>query len=380
MQTPATEYRKPQQTAQNSRGFGGFQLDFLNEIDDNQDIEEAAVLVTPPLPNHNGGRSSAMTTEEHTTRRSYPQHWAAYNAAQTTEKDNFHLILRDLCDGVVQPPQHMGRPRLPLADMVFAGALKVYTGFSARRFDSDVREAHRRDRISAAPSFISVNRYIADPTLMPIITELIERSASVLADIETDFAVDSSGFSTCRFDRWYDHKWGRARSKRQWLKAHISVGVRTNIITAVQVTGKNVNDSPVMPGLLDRTAVHFTMEEVSGDKAYLSDRNLRHIEGHGAKPYIPFKVNTSGDGSPMWRRLYAYFVLHEDEWESRYHKRSNVETAFSMVKGKFGDSVRSRTETGQVNEILLKCLCHNICVLVMAMHRFGLTAPTFSQN
>ena len=23
------------------------------------------------------------------------------------------------------------------------------------------------------------------------------------------FAADSSGFSTCRFDRWFDHKWGK---------------------------------------------------------------------------------------------------------------------------------------------------------------------------
>ena len=56
------------------------------------------------------------------------------------------------------------------------------------------------------------------------------------------------------------------------------------------------------------------------------------------------------------------------EWNAHYHKRSNVETTFAMIKGKFGDSVRSKTETGQDNEILLKCLCHNICVLVRAMH------------
>ena len=90
------------------------------------------------------------------------------------------------------------------------------------------------------------------------------------------------------------------------------------------------------------------------------------IEGHGADPYIPFKSNTTGQGSPMWKRLYAYFTLNEDLWKRHYHKRSNVETAFSMIKGKFGDSVRAKSETGQVNEILLKCLCHNICVLARA--------------
>ena len=50
------------------------------------------------------------------------------------------------------------------------------------------------------------------------------------------------------------------------------------------------------------------MEEVSADKSYLSDANLRRIEEHGAHPFVPFKSNTTGQGSPMWRRLFAYFI------------------------------------------------------------------------
>ena len=69
----------------------------------------------------------------------------------------------------------------------------------------------------------------------------------------------------------------------------------------------------------------------------------------------------------------------KEEWDRHYRKRSNVETAFSMVKTKFGDAVRSKTETGQTNEILLKMLCHNLCVLVGVMHRVGL-APTLGRN
>jgi hypothetical protein len=39
-----------------------------------------------------------------------------------------------------------------------------------------------------------------------------------------------------------------------------------------------------------------------------------------------------------------------------------------MVKGKFGDAVKSKSDTGQVNEALCKVLCHNICVLIHAIH------------
>ena len=362
------------------------QLDFLAEIGDNCIQMRANGAVTPPPPNQDGGTSSTMITNDYTTilpqpRKTYPQDWPAYNAAQTSEKDTLMALLADLCAGIAQPerPPGPGRPCLPLADMVYTGTMKVYEGFSARRFDCDVRDAHSQGFIDAAPSFNSVNRYIADPDLTPIVTDLIERSAASLSAVESQFAADSSGFSTCRFDRWFDHKWGKEKSQRHWLKAHIVIGTKTNIITAVQVTQSNVNDSPVLPGLLDRTAQRFTMAEVSADKAYLSEANLRHIEGHGAYPYIPFKSNTTGQGSPMWKRLYAYFTLNEDAFNAHYHRRSNVETAFSMIKGKFGDSVRAKSETGQVNEILLKCLCHNICVLIHAMHELGV-APSYVTN
>ena len=316
-----------------------------------------------------------MTSTDTTTssRPTYPQDWPAYNAAQTSEKDSFVMLLSDLCAGVAQPEYGFGRPRLPLADMVYAAAMKVYTGFSARRFNCDVQAAYRQGITNAAPSFNSVNRYIADPDMTPIITDMIERSAAPLSVVESQFAADSSGFSTCRFDRWFDVKWGKERSKRQWLKAHIVVGTKTNIITAVKVTQSDVNDSPVLPEILDITAKRFDMAEVSADKAYLSNANLEHIEALGARPFIPFKSNTTGEGSPMWKRLYAYFILNEEAFNAHYHRRSNVETTFSMVKGKFGDSVRAKTYRGQVNEVLLKCLCNNIYVLIHAMHELGLT-------
>ena len=44
-----------------------------------------------------------------------------------------------------------------------------------------------------------------------------------------------------------------------------------------------------------------------------------------------------------------------------------------MVKGKFGDAALTKSDEGQVNEILLKFLCHNICVLMQEMHELGIT-------
>jgi len=47
-----------------------------------------------------------------------------------------------------------------------------------------------------------------------------------------------------------------------------------------------------------------------------------------------------------------------------------------MIKGKFGASVRAKMPVAQVNEVLCKVLCHNICVLIQSIYELGL-APTF---
>jgi hypothetical protein len=49
-----------------------------------------------------------------------------------------------------------------------------------------------------------------------------------------------------------------------------------------------------------------------------------------------------------------------------------------MIKSKFGDAVRSKTEVAQVNEVLLKVLCHNICVVIQEMFELGIGPDLFS--
>ena len=42
-----------------------------------------------------------------------------------------------------------------------------------------------------------------------------------------------------------------------------------------------------------------------------------------------------------------------------------------MVKRTLGASVRAKLPQAQVNEVLLKCLCHNLRVLVASIHELG---------
>jgi transposase len=300
--------------------------------------------------------------------------WTAYNASQVEEKRRFVELLADLCNTVSQPKQEgRGRPRLPLSEMVFASVSKVYVGFSARRFTSDLRDAFVEGRINTTPHFNSVNRYLSDPQLTDVLKELITVSSLPLKPVETDFAVDSSGFSTCRYVRWFNRKYGREVDNREWVKCHLMCGVNTRIVSAVDVSGWTANDTNYFVPLVERTAAHFGIREVSADKAYLSHKNLEAVEAFGGLPFIPFKSNTlEPTKAGAWAKMYHLFAYERDAFMEHYHKRSNIETAFSMIKGKFGSALRSKSDTGQINEVLCKVLAHNICVLIQAMHALNI--------
>lgn len=315
--------------------------------------------------------------ETRAARITYAQDWPAYNAAQTEERDRVTALLGELCASIPQPIQTAGRPRLPLSDMLFAAVMKVYTGFSSRRFASDMREACRSGRIAKAPHFNSVSNYMADPDITPLLRELVTTSSLPMRVIETDFAVDSSGFGTSRFVRWFNKKYGREIDNREWVKVHLMCGVQTHIVTSVEVSGWTAHDTAYFAPLLATTAEHFRIGDVSADKAYLSRRNLALVEQAGGVPFVPFKSNTVvPQGDSAWTRMYHYFAYNRETFLEHYHQRSNVETVFSMIKAKFGDSVRSKSDTGMVNESLAKVLCHNLCVVNQAIHEFGID-PTF---
>lgn len=311
---------------------------------------------------------------------SYPQNWRAYNAAQVNEKEQFLKLLHSLCCLMdPMPQQAFGRPRIPFSDILFACCFKIYSTVSGRRFMSDLKDAQSKGYISKTPHFNSIYNYLESDWMTAALNEMIMQTSIQFMNIETDFAVDSSGFTTSKNVRWFDHRYG-VRTRQEWLKAHIVCGVKTNIITAAEITNQYVNDTKLFPALLEMTACNFNLEKVMADKAYGSFANYNLTDRLGAKPFIAFKSTSKGHGRnhttgvecPIWRKMFHYFQYNRDEYLAHYHKRSNVESTFSMIKNKFGTFVRSKSDTAVKNEILAKLVCHNICVLIHEMYGLGL--------
>lgn len=322
------------------------------------------------------------TTITETMRVTYAQNWPAYNDAQVHEKERFQVLLRDLCSGVpTVPHKGAGRPRMPLSDVVFGNAMKVYTTQSGRRASTDIRGCAAAGMMTKAAHYNTLFKYMEDPELTPVLSTLIEQAAMPLRGVESCFAVDSTGFANSTYVRWFDEKYGQERSLKTWVKAHVMCGVKTHVVTSAIVTPMNGADCPQFKTLVENTSRNFKIVEVSADKAYLSRENVAAVDALGAAPYIPFKIGT-GEGveirgmpakhQKLWARLYHGFQYDRDRFLAHYHKRSNVESVFSMIKAKFGSAVRSTSPIAQLNEALVKVLCHNVVVLVGAVAELGL--------
>ena len=185
--------------------------------------------------------------------------------------------------------------------------------------------AWSRMRPTTIRSFV----YLESEALTPIIQGLIAESSRPLAAIETDFAVDSTGFGTSQFFRYFSEKYGAKgsgeRVEHDWLKCprhgrrqdqrrdgrrhHRSQGPRR---TAVRTARPS-------------TAERFTIAEVSADKAYSSRASPGRRRWSRRNAVSPIHAPTRSaplSAHRCWNKLFHYFSLQREEFVAHYHKRS----------------------------------------------------------
>jgi hypothetical protein len=310
--------------------------------------------------------------------RRYQQNWPAYYASQINEKPLFFEICGELSKEVLEPQYVTGHPPFPLKDMVFSLVFKVYSNLSSQRFQYDLKEAQAKGLISAAPSPNTLSEYMRDPSLTDVLRDLVTKSSLPLAGAETVFAVDSTGFGIPLQRIWFNRHTGRREKRRNTIKLHVMVGVGSNIVTCAEPSEGSASDRTYLGRLVEGTARYFDISEVSADAGYLSGENMRAVLLSGGIPYIAFYKNCALDAdykSTFWKDMLYLYKTRHPRFMERYYLRNNVEASFASMKEKFGGRLRSKSTTGQFNEVLCKVLCHNICVLIHSMYQSGIN-PT----
>jgi len=306
----------------------------------------------------------------------FSRDWSLYNLSQTREKMAFLRILDRAVDSMDIPYDYKGtgRPPIPKSDMLKCCVIKAFNCFSSRRTIAELQLAHALGYINEVYHFNTISKYMRDPELSPYLHQLYKTLALPMVDIESTFAIDATGFSMPHRDRWVKVRFDKQYTKmRYWKKLHAICGVRTQAITSCKVTEGTKSDMNEFEPLVKQTAKRFRMREICADAGYLSRKNCGIASSVGAVPYImPRKGVTPRPMTyPSWRQMIRLWKENEQAFRDHYHKRSVVESAFSALKRKFSGSLRSKDDTGQVNEILCKVVCHNAAVLVSSIFALG---------
>jgi hypothetical protein len=195
-------------------------------------------------------------------KQTYTQDWKNYTTAQNNEVNLFDALLMDLVKTIPEPLQKMGRPRLSLQETLFCAIRKVYSQLSSRRAYSLYKNAEEHQHINRVPNYNATNKFLNREDIAPLLHQLLTMSALPLKGVETIFAPDSSGFNTSRFGQYAVEKYGELKMHK-WVKAHILVGTKTQVIVSTRITDNNSGDSPQFePMVTEAYRNGFDLQEI----------------------------------------------------------------------------------------------------------------------
>ena len=252
-----------------------------------------------------------------------------------------------------------------------------FPNLSSRRAKGFLEFLRRFKIINAKiPCFKTLCNCRENPLISNLLDELIVESSKPLKEIEHDFATDSTGIRTTLFSTWYSLRCKKEIKKRDHLKAHISIGVKSKIVTAVNLDkGK---DNLIFREHVAITTKNFQISEWSADGIYWCKENCRTVSSVGGRPFFKVKSSWNGkkSGCLSWKEMNLLSVENNEEYLKHYHKRSNVESANMSKKMLHGDKIYSKLPTARINEETLRWLNHNINVLNRAKYEWNIN-PKF---
>ncbi len=301
-------------------------------------------------------------------KKRWPRDEVLYNKIQENEFLNLFEFVRYLTNYVC-------KERKMKSMITCLLIIHKFPDFSLRRARGFLLLLKKFNIISVdIPCFKTLSNYREDNSLQIILDKLIEESSKPLSVIEHDFATDATGIRTTLFSSWYSIRCQKEIKKRDHLTIHITTGVKSNIVTALNVEIKAGNDNKIFRDHVDKTSENFKINEWSGDGRYWCKDNCWKVQEVGAKPYFKVWKNWSGKsrGCMPWKLMNLEFNNNPEEYGKHYHKRSNVESTNHSKKALLGEKVYSRIPSARINEETLRWINYNINVLNRARYEWGI--------
>lgn len=167
-------------------------------------------------------------------------------------------------------------------------------------------------------------------------------------------------------------------------QCHLLCGVKTNIVTVVEVTATETADFSVPGPLRPSHGTEFRHAgSVGGQSLLEQEKPSGSPSGRrdGLRPNQEQlgRLQPQGEVRPFVEQDVPLLQSPPKRVFDPLPQAVERGTTFSMIKAKFGLSGRSETPVAQANEVLTKVLCHNVVVLIQSVYELGI-APVFDSE
>ena len=173
-------------------------------------------------------------------------------------------------------------------------------------------------------------------------------------------AVDATGFKIQDGSYHYRKRLGIPTTVKKHIKASAIVDTGSQLVLAAKFRKNQRHDIVDFRPLVKKANEITKILIVTADKGYDSEEVRKFvIEEIGAECQIKIKGEL-GVHPGFYRKR---FILAE----VKYHQRSIIETAFSVIKRVFGEIIYAKDWLMQKKELLLRCITYNLYRLAKIM-------------
>jgi transposase len=312
-------------------------------------------------------------------------------AVSTTSKSPKDILLTALSVGQAKlsdyshrnSPKKFTQPQL-FACLVLKTSLGLdYRGLEGLLEDSaDLCQLIGLESVPHYTTFQKASRKLLANTLVQaLLDETVKRALGRRKTVE-HAAVDSTGLECSAASNYFVKR--RDRVENPWKTVtyshypKLAIVCRTDdhFILAFSSRRGPKPDVDEFKELVSVAATRVKLRCIVADAGYDSESNHRFArESLASRSIFPAKHGrpTTKPATGKYRRLMQVrFDL------KTYRKRVQVETVVSMIKRRLGNHVRARSRWGQVRELALVVLTHNLMILWCSILFYRAVPDTFS--